>query len=69
MKIKDMRNLPLEDLAAKVASCKEEIAKLNFQRRVGQVDKPHRFREARRTIARALTLMAEAKPKSRKGKP
>ncbi len=67
MKTKELRNLPLEDLNAKIASCKEELAKLNFMKRVGQVDKPHRFRELRRTIARVLTLINEAKSKDRKG--
>lgn len=50
-------------MSAKVASLKEELGKLNYGKTVGQVDKPHRFKELRRTIARVMTILKEAERK------
>jgi large subunit ribosomal protein L29 len=57
MKPEDLKQLSQEDLASKLYSCKEELGKLNYQKRIGQVEKPHRFKELRRTIARIHTLV------------
>ncbi len=59
MKIKELRDLSKEDLSVKLASCKEELGKLHYLKTVGQADKPHRFKELRRTIARIQTLLTE----------
>ena len=70
MKNEELRELSREDLSAKVASLKEELSKLNYFKRVGQVDKPHRFSEIRKTIARIYTILNEktaAKPAAKKG--
>ena len=56
MKLADLKQMSQEELASKLYSCKEELGKLNYQKRIGQVDKPHRFKELRRTIARIHTL-------------
>jgi large subunit ribosomal protein L29 len=63
MKFGDMKNLNEDDLLSKLASCKEELGKLNYLKRIGQVDKPHRFKELRRQIARIRTIMREAEAK------
>ena len=78
MKSESLRELSREDLSAKVASLKEELSKINYLKRVGQVDKPHRFREIRKNIARIYTILNEmstlkstlkstAKPTAKKG--
>jgi large subunit ribosomal protein L29 len=57
MKFGELSNLSKEDLFVKLASCKEELGKLNYLKRIGQVDKPHRFKELRRVIARIHTIL------------
>ncbi len=59
IKIDELRSLSKEDLSVKIASCKEELGKLYYLKTVGQADKPHRFKELRRTIARIQTLLTE----------
>jgi len=59
MKIAELRNMSPEDLSVKLASCKEELGKLQYLKTIGQADKPHRFKELRRTIARIHTLLNE----------
>ncbi len=66
MKLAELRNLNNDDLAQKIASCKEELGKLEYLKRIGQVDKPHRFKELRRTIARIETILREAANKKDK---
>ena len=59
MKIKELRDLSPEDLAQKEKSFKEELYGLNYQRRFGRVEKPHRFRTLKKDIARIKTLLKE----------
>jgi large subunit ribosomal protein L29 len=69
MKFVELNQLSVEDLSVKLASCKEELGKLNYQKRIGQVDKPHRFKELRRVIARIHTILRQtAKDKNSKTK-
>ena len=60
MKLQELRNLSKEDLSLKLANCKEGLAKLNYLKISGQVDKPHQFKILRKTIARINTLLKEA---------
>ncbi len=59
MKLTELRNLSKEDLSIKFVSLKEELSKLNYLKRAGQVDKPHHFKRLRKTIARIHTLLKE----------
>lgn len=59
MKIKELRELSVEDLRQKEHSFKEELFNLNYQRRFGRVEKPHRFRMLKKDIARIETLIKE----------
>ena len=63
MKTNDIKNMSKDELSAKVASLKEELGRLNYGKAIGQVDKPHRFRELRKTIARMKTILKEAERK------
>jgi large subunit ribosomal protein L29 len=68
MKITELRELTPEDLVAKLGALKEELGKLQYLKRVGQADKPHRFSEIRKTIARILTILREQRTsKAKKG--
>ncbi len=67
MKTKELRDLSEEDLSVKLASCKEELGKLQYLKTIGQADKPHRFKELRRTIARIRTLLTERAASGNKG--
>ena len=66
MKISDLRVLSKDDLIVKLAATKEELNKLNYVRLAGQVDKPHRFKSLRKTIAQIETLLHEPES-SKKG--
>lgn len=59
MKLAELRNLTKEELSLKLFSFKEELSKLNYMKRSGQVDKPHQFKQLRKTIARIQTLLRE----------
>ena len=59
MKIKELRNLSSEELAQKEKNLKKEIFDLNYQRKMGRVEKPARFGSLRRIIARILTILKE----------
>ena len=59
MKVKALRSLPKEELDLKKRSLKEELFKLQQQRIQGRVEKPHRFKEIKRDIARIETILKE----------
>ena len=60
MKIKQLREMGDEELLHKEKELKKELFDLNYQRKAtGRVEKPGRFRTARRSIARIMTLLKE----------
>ena len=59
MKISDARALSPDQINDEVLKLKKEEFNLRFQRATGQLEKPSRFREIRRTIARLLTVANE----------
>ena len=59
MKIKELRALGIEELQDKEKSLKKELFDLYFQRRMGSVQKPGRFKVLRRDIAKIMTLLTE----------
>lgn len=61
MKIKELRDLQNEDLIQKEKALKKEIFELNYQRKYSRVEKPGRFRNIRREIARIKTILTERK--------
>lgn len=64
MKIKQLRELSSDELAQKERSIKKELFDLNFQRRLGGVEKPANFRMLKRDIARILTILKEREQKN-----
>ena len=59
MKVKEFRELSIEELQQKEKSFKKELHALNFQRKTGRVEKPARFQLLRRDIAKILTVLNE----------
>ena len=59
MKPNEIRNLTAEEIEVEVAQRREELLDLRFQAAVGQASNPRRIREAKREIARLMTIAAE----------
>ena len=59
MKVSELRDLGPEELQQKEKEFKKELYELNYQRKMGRVEKPSRFRELKRDIARIMTLLKE----------
>jgi len=59
MKIAELRAKGKEELSELVHSLKKEQFNLRMQRATGALENQGRFKEARKTIARAKTLMNE----------
>jgi large subunit ribosomal protein L29 len=75
MKIAELRAKSKEELKDLVLSLKKEQFNLRMQAATGALEGQGRFRDARRTIARAKTLLGESAvaakpaPKAKKEKP
>ena len=59
MKTKELRGLSEEDLLLKQKGLKKELFALYYQRKMGRVEKPHRFQQLRKDIARMMTVTKE----------
>ena len=66
MKAKDLRTSSVEDLVEKEKSFKKELFDLNFQRKMGNVEKPGLFRVVKRNIARVCTILRERQLEEKK---
>lgn len=58
-KDKKIRELNSEELIKKSKDLKKELYGLNYQRKMGNVEKPARFKALRKEIARGLTILKE----------
>jgi len=59
MKTKQLRERTREELDELYGDLCEELFKLRAQRAVAQLEKAHRVKEVRRTIARVLTVLKD----------
>jgi large subunit ribosomal protein L29 len=67
MKTSELRTKSKDELKDLVLGLKKEQFNLRMQASTGELENKSRFKEVRRTIARAKTLMAEtAKPAAKK---
>lgn len=55
----ELRKLSVPELQKRVFDSKKELMELRFQASIGQLDKNHRMGEARREIARMMTVLGE----------
>lgn len=65
MKTSELRDLNKDDLTQKLSSLHEELLQLNYQKRIGSLNKPHRFSSIRRDIARIKTIIREQELKAK----
>ena len=56
---KDIRKMSVEQINATIADLKEELFNLKFQAALGNIEKPARMNEIKRTIARMKTILTE----------
>jgi len=61
MKATDLRELSTEELIQKEKLFKKELFDLNFQRRIGSLEKPAQFSILKKDIARIFTIIRERK--------
>lgn len=61
MKIREIRDLSKEDMVQKKNELKQQLSSLNYDRRMGRVEKPHMFRLIKKDIARIETILNEIK--------
>jgi len=59
MKAKELRELTTEELLKKEDELKTELYNFRFQSAVGNLEKPSRIKEIRKTIARIKMIIAE----------
>ena len=58
-KATELRELPDEELLARIDAAKEELFNLRFQLATGQLDNPARLKEVRHDVARIATVLRE----------
>ncbi|MBN2484116.1 MAG: 50S ribosomal protein L29 [Candidatus Omnitrophica bacterium] len=61
MKIKDLRQLSIQELTTKLEETRKRLMELGFQKKIAHVEKPHLFVQLRKDAARILTLLKEKK--------
>ena len=59
MKAHDQRQMDIADLEAKVDALREDLFKIRFQHATAQLGDPSSLTKTRRTLARAMTILAE----------
>ena len=59
MKISEIRELTTEELVKKQEELKEELFNLRFASATGNLEKPSKIKEARKTIARIKMIIRE----------
>lgn len=59
MNAKKLREKTREELEQLLDDSREELFNLQSQLHIGQVEKPHRFRQLKRDIARLVTILKD----------
>jgi large subunit ribosomal protein L29 len=59
MKIKELRELSVEELGARKREIRQEMLNLRVQQQIGQLENPSRLRTLRREVARLETLITQ----------
>jgi len=60
MKVKEIREMQVEQLQSKLSDTREELMKLRFQQVTGQLTDTSRLRILRRDIARMETILNQS---------
>lgn len=59
MKVDEIRNLTTPEIETKIDEMKTELFNLRFQKATGNLEKPSRMSELRKTVARMKTIIRE----------
>ena len=59
MNAKELRDMTVAELNAKLGDLKEELFNLRFQLAINQLDKPHKITDVKHDIARVMTVLRE----------
>ncbi len=59
MNAKEIRQMTVEELNAKLKELKSELFNLRFQHAVNQLDNPHKIADVKHDIARVMTILNE----------
>ena len=59
MKAKEIREMSVSELEAKLKDLKAELFNLRFQHAINQLDNPHQISEVKHDIARVMTVLNE----------
>jgi large subunit ribosomal protein L29 len=59
MKVKDVRDMSVNELDQKLVGLKDELFNLRFHHATGQLENPMRIKEVKKTIARIKTIQRE----------
>ncbi len=62
MKTAELKGMTPDQLSDSLLNLKKEQFNLRFQAATGQLEKPHRVDEVRKSIARIKTLLRQQKP-------
>ena len=57
LKIKDIDQLAIADIKQKINTIEKELYGLRYKAQTSRVEKPHRFKELRKDIARCKTII------------
>ena len=63
VKASELRNLSRPELKEKIVSLKKSLFEMRTQEATGRIEKPSKIKQARRDIARILTILREKKEK------
>ena len=58
-KVDELRELPDDELVARIEGAKEELFNLRFQLATGQLDNPSRIKQVRHEVARVASVLRE----------
>jgi len=61
MKVKELRDMTMEELESQLEEIKKEQFNLKLQQVSGQLENPARMKELRRTVARIRTIRNQKK--------
>lgn len=59
MKIKELREMTVEELVARRRELRQEMLNLRVQQQIGQLENPTRLKLLRREVARIETIVTE----------
>jgi len=59
MKASEIRKMSTEDINKKIVELKTELFDLRMKQATGNLDKPHKINELRKTVARLKTVLNE----------